>query len=382
MNAEKMSIEEKFDYIIISGTVGDLEDVQNFFKSIRSFAHGRTRIIIDHYNHLWQPILRLGEVLGLKTPQVYKNWLPTDEIKNLLYLSNFQMIKEHNRMLFPIYIPLFSTLINTFIAKMPLIKNICLNRFVIVKPLDQRSLNKERSVSIIIPARNEKGTIGKIVSEIPVIGKKTEIIFIEGHSIDGTRQEIKQIINKYKSKDIRLILQEKKSGKADAVHLGFAAAKGEILIIFDADLSVPIKDIKKFYEALISQKGEFVSGSRLIYPMEKKSMRLLNLIGNIIFGKIFTWLLEHHVTDTLCGTKAIWKKDYRRIRKTIKSFGDFDPFGDFELLFAASRMNLKHIEIPIRYKARIYGKSNIHRWRHFLLLLRMCWIAFWRFKII
>lgn len=382
MDAEKIKLKEKFDFIVISGTIGDLDDIQSFFSRLHQLSHDRTRIIIDHYNHLWQPFLRLAEKLGVKTPQIYQNWLPTEEIINLLELSNFEVIKTHQRMLFPLYIPFISELINGFIAKLPIIRTFCLNRFLVARPVGKTDPEKKYSCSVVVPARNEKGTIEDLVVRTPQMGVSTEIIFVEGHSIDGTRAEIERVIKKYPGKKISLIKQNRGKGKADAVHLGFQAAKGEILLILDADLSVSPEDAPKFYKALANGKGEFVNGSRLIYPMEKRSMQFLNLIGNYFFGMMFTWLLEEHITDTLCGTKAIWKKDYLILRKLKKYFGDFDPFGDYELLFGASKMNLKYTEVPVRYKARVYGQTNIQRWRHVVLLLRMCWIAFWRLKVV
>lgn len=324
----------------------------------------------------------MAEKLGIKTPQIYQNWLPTEEIINLLKLSNFEVIKKHQRMLFPLYLPFISDFINGFIAKLPIIRNLCLNRLIVARPINKTDLKRKYPCSVIVPARNEKGTIEDLVIRTPQMGKSTEIIFVEGHSVDDTRAEIERVRKKYFSKKIKLIKQDKGSGKADAVHLGFQAAKGEILLILDADLSVSPEDLPKFYEVLASGKGEFVNGSRLIYPMEKRSMQFLNLIGNYFFGMMFTWLLEYHITDTLCGTKAIWKKDYLILRKLKSYFGDFDPFGDYELLFGIDKMNLKYMEVPVRYKARVYGQTNIQRWRHLVLLLRMCWVAFWRLKIV
>ncbi len=382
MDAENITVDEKFDYVVISGTIGDLEDIQKFFSQLKGVIHRKTRIIIDYYNYFWQPFLRLGEWIGLKIPQLYQNWLPTQEIENLLFLSDFETIKKHNRMLFPIYIPLISTFINSFLAKLPLIRRLCLDRFIVARPIYKRETRKDYSCSIIVPARNEKGTIEQIVLRTPEMGNKTEIIFVEGNSKDGTREEIERIIKKYPEKNLKLIRQDIGVGKADAVHRGFDTACGDVLLILDADISVSPEDLPKFYDALVSGKGEFISGSRLVYPMERQAMRFLNLVANYLFGKMFTWLLEHRVTDTLCGTKAMCREDYLRIKENSNFLGDFDPFGDFELLFGAAKLNLKSIEMPVRYRARIYGQTNISHWRHGVLLLRMCWVAFWRLKVI
>jgi glycosyltransferase involved in cell wall biosynthesis len=227
---------------------------------------------------------------------------------------------------------------------------------------------------VIVPARNERGTIEEIIRRVPAMGGHTEILFVEGHSTDGTRGEIESAIARHRERDIRLIPQTGE-GKGDAVRAGFAAAKGEVLAILDADLSVAPEALTRFYEALRQGQGEFVNGSRLVYQLERESMRFLNLLGNKFFSACFSWLLDQPVKDTLCGTKALFKKDYDRIVLNRAFFGRLDPFGDFDLLFGASKLNLKIVEIPVRYQARVYGLTNIRRFRHGLLLLRMCWIA-------
>jgi len=189
------------------------------------------------------------------------------------------------------------------------------------------------------------------------------------------------MIEKYPDKKITLIHQGNGTGKGDAVRKGFATARGDVLMILDADLTVPPEDLPKFMNAITSGKGEFINGTRLVYPMEKGAMRVLNLIANKMFSLGFTWLLEQRFRDTLCGTKVIFKKDYDKIVAGRKFFGDFDPFGDFDLIFGASKLNLKIVEIPISYKERIYGSTNISRFRHGWLLLKMWFVALFKLKL-
>ena len=216
---------------------------------------------------------------------------------------------------------------------------------------------------------------------MPSLGSHTEIIFVEGNSTDETLVEITRIKEKYPHKDIKIMQQDGK-GKGDAVRKGFDAATGDILMILDADLTVRPEDLPKFYEALVRGDGEFINGSRLVYPMEDESMRLLNIFGNKFFGLMFTWLLEERLKDTLCGTKVLWKEDYKKIKAGRKFFGDFDPFGDFDLLFGASKLNFKIVDLPIHYQARIYGETNISRFSHGWLLLKMCFFAMKKIKFI
>ena len=161
---------------------------------------------------------------------------------------------------------------------------------------------------------------------------------------------------------------------------GFAAARGDVLIILDADLTVAPEDIGKFFAIFASGRGEFVNGTRLVYPMAQGAMRFLNYLANRTFAVLFSWILSQRFTDTLCGTKAISRYDYNRLEAGRSYFGEFDPFGDFDLIFGAAKLNLKIVEIPIRYADRIYGSTQISRFRDGWLLLKMVWLAFRKIK--
>ncbi len=385
MEAENLLMEEKFDYIIISNTIGYLEDIQKVFSELKKISHSNTRVIITYYNFLWQPILSLGEFFGFRMRQPKQNWLSRADIKNLLYLADFDTYKEGERLVIPFYIPLFSIFFNKYFAKFPLVRKFSLTDYVIAKPLavkNEIDLKNAYSVSVIIPARNESGNIENAVLRTPQMGKHTEIIFIEGNSTDDTWKTIQEVAEKYKTiRDIKIERQDGR-GKGDAVRKGYDMASGDILMILDADLTVPPEDLPKFYDAISSGKGEFINGSRLVYNMDKKAMRFLNLLGNKFFSIAFTWLLDQRFKDTLCGTKVLFKSDYEHLKMGRKFFGDFDPFGDFDLIFGASKLNLKIIEIPVRYKERTYGSTNISRFKHGLILLRMCLFASRKIKFI
>jgi glycosyltransferase involved in cell wall biosynthesis len=232
---------------------------------------------------------------------------------------------------------------------------------------------------VIIPARNESGNIKAIFERTPQMGRETELIFVEGHSKDDTFEAVQWEIASHPSTP-SLLFQQTGIGKADAVRLGFSKAKGDILMILDADLTVPPEDLPRFYEALITGKGEFINGVRLVYPMEKEAMQTLNFFGNKFFSLAFSWMLGQPIKDTLCGTKVLWKRDYERIAANRSYFGDFDPFGDYDLIFGAAKLNLRIVDLPIRYRERTYGSTNISRWKHGLLLMRMVAFAARRIK--
>lgn len=383
MNAENIKLKEKFDFIILSDCLGYLNDVQKVFQEIKKISTSDTKIIINYHNFFWSPIIFLAEKLKLKMPSKMLNWLNYGDIASFLDLTGYEVIKKGSRFIFPIKIPFISDFFNRYIAVLPLFNKICISNFIIAKPLIHNNNSKPLfTVSVIIPAKNEKGNIEKAVRLIPEMGRHTEIIFVEGHSNDGTLEEIRRVCNKYKNRrDIKYFIQKGK-GKGDAVRRGFSEAKGDILMIFDADLTVPPIDLIKFYDAIASGKGEFINGSRLVYPMEDEAMRTLNIFGNKFFSIMFTWILGQKFKDTLCGTKVLFKKHYLKIIQNRKYFGDFDPFGDFDLIFGATKLNLKIIEIPIRYKARKYGTTNISRFKHGWLLLKMVLFSLNKIKFI
>jgi ubiquinone/menaquinone biosynthesis C-methylase UbiE len=377
-SGENLQLDKKFDYIILSETINQASDVQRLFERLQTVSHSRTRLILNFYHTAWRPLLGLATMLGLKAKQPFSNWLSSNDIHNLLKLAGWDLIKEQKRILLPIKFFGLEHFINRYIA--PLVPFFCLTTFQIARP---QILPKTTSpsISVIIPARNEAGNIQAAIQRMPKLGSHTEIIFIEGHSKDNTWEEIQHVaLKESKHWDI-VAIQQSKKGKGNAVREAFEIAKGDILIILDGDLTMPPEELNKFYDVLASGKAEFCNGVRLVYPMEKQAMRFLNLCANKFFGIVFTWALDQPIKDTLCGTKALFREDYKRIANNRSYFGDFDPFGDFDLLFGADHLLLKIADIPIRYCDRTYGTTNISRWSHGALLLRMLLVAIRKLKL-
>jgi glycosyltransferase involved in cell wall biosynthesis len=279
----------------------------------------------------------------------------------------------------PINIPLVSGFCNRFLANMPLFWKMALTEVLVSRPMEERKRPEEVTCTVLVPCRNEKGNIEQAILRTPDMGKQMEIIFVEGGSSDGTFEECLRVQKKYSDKDI-IVLRQDGRGKGDAVRKGFAAAKNDVLMILDADLTVPPEDLPKFFQAIVSGKGEFINGSRLVYRMEKEAMRFLNTLGNKFFSRVFTYLFEQKIRDTLCGTKVLWRRDYLKIQEGRKYFGDFDPFGDFDLLFGAAKLNLTIVEVPIRYRERTYGSTQISRFRHGILLIKMAFFGLFKIK--
>jgi len=379
-----LPIKEQFDVILLSDLVNDLWDVQTIFEKLRPLTHPGTRLVLNFYNNIWHIPLGAVKRLGLGADLLEQNWFAPNDVVNLLQLADYEVINHRSFILLPLELSFFSRLANRYLVNFPPFSWLALTNFVITRPApdhDQRLSGKDFSVSVIVPARNEAGNIKNIMKRVPDLGKETELIFVEGHSSDNTFETIKKLTDGLSDKKYKVFRQSGK-GKGDAVRLGFEKAAGDILIILDADLTVLPEDLPRFVDALASGRGEFINGVRLVYPLENQSMRFLNMVGNKFFSLVFSWLLGQPIKDTLCGTKVLWKKDYETIAANREYFGDFDPFGDFDLLFGAAKLNSKIAEMPIRYRSRTYGTTNIDRWRNGWLLLKMVVFAARRLKFI
>ena len=373
-------IREKFDHIILNYLIGYLPDVQQALANVLSAAHERTRLHLTTLNTPWQFFLRLCTRVGFVMPQPSSNWLSLDDLVNLLELSGWEVVRKETLQLLPVQIPLLTEFCNRFLVRLPLIRHFGVTVWLTARPRCSCPVVGDITCSVIVPARNESGNIRAALERIPVLGRRTEIILVEGHSSDDTWGAIQREIAEYRGPHVVRALQQPGKGKWDAVYTGFAVAQGEVLVIQDADLTAPPEDLEKFYEALVTGAAEFVNGSRLVYPMEKRAMRFLNLLGNKFFALALSYVLGQSVKDSLCGTKMLLRSDYTRLLRRITVLGDFDPFGDFNLLFGAALLNLRIRDLPVRYKDRTYGETNISRFSHGWLLLKMTWFGIWNLK--
>lgn len=378
---ETLALDRTFDTIILSDTINEAADVQAIFQRLQACAHPGTRLVLNFHNTLWRPLLAALNWLGLRADHPASNWLSRADVGNLLELAGWEVVTSQPRLLVPVPVPLLERLANVGLAPLPLVQHLCLAIFCIARPRPRAAPRQERTVSVIIPARNEAGNLAAAVERTPAMGSHTELIFIEGNSTDDTWAVMSALPARYPDRTIR-VLRQTGRGKGNAVREAFAAASGDILMILDADLTMPPEDLPKYYEALVSGQAEFVNGVRLVYPMEDEAMRFLNMCANKAFSLLFSWLLGQTVRDTLCGTKVLYRRDYETLARHRAYFGDFDPFGDFDLLFGACKLNLRIIDLPIRYRNRTYGTTNISRWKHGFLLLRMVLFASRKLKFI
>lgn len=369
------------DFVVLNSNLHYEKDIQNYLNKIQTCINSDTRLIIVYYSSLWKPIMRLATSLGLRSKSPEENWISHEDIENIFLLTDWQIVRRDSKIIFPIYFPLISSFFNRVLAPLPFFRLFSLANIVVARSVKSQT-RKPFSVSIVVPARNEEGNIEEIAKMLPKFTAADELIFVEGNSTDNTWEKIKSVAEQFGGDRKIIITQQEGKGKGDAVRKGFSLATGDVLMIFDADITVPPEDIVKFYDAINDNKGEFINGSRLVYPMEKEAMRFFNMIGNKFFALNFSFIIGQRFKDTLCGTKVLTRKNYYKLIENRKYFGEFDPFGDFDLIFGATKLALKIVEVPIRYRERKYGATNISRWKHGVILLRMVFFAIRKIKFI
>ena len=373
-------VDEEFDAVVLDYLPGYLKDIHEAISNVRQSCHPRTRLYVLSLNYVWRPFLAVAKWFGMAMKQPESNWLSKTDLCNILELNGFEVLTRTAEQMFPFQIPLVTGFFNRFVVRLPFFRNFGMSNFIVARPVAKPRLEGDISCSVVVPARNESGNIRAALERIPELGKQTEIIFVEGNSADDTWEVIQKETAAYKGPHKIQILQQPSKGKWDAVFAGFSVAKGDILVIQDGDLTAPPEDLPKFYEAVSEGRAEFANGCRLVYPMESEAMRFLNLLGNKFFAIALSFVLGQDFKDSLCGTKMMLRSDYERLLKRIRVLGDFDPFGDFNLLFGSAMLDLKIRDVLVRYRDRVYGDTNISRFRHGWILLKMTFFGLRKIK--
>jgi SAM-dependent methyltransferase len=376
---EDLELNETFDYIVFNH-IFDTVDILRAFERIRQHCTHDTQLLVINYNQFWQPLLQLASKVGLRSRFVDPNWVSENDIRNFLKLAGFRPVRKHRLILFPKWIPIFSALMNDWLARLPGLRRLCLMQVIVARLMPKPQCENDISVSVIVPCRNEVHNVQPAVERIPSMGMQTEIIFCDDKSTDGTADEVRRMQALYPDKNIRLVAGPGIC-KAENVWTGFRASRGDVLMILDADLTVMPEELPTFFRAFVSSHGDFVNGSRLVYPMQRDAMKFANMIGNKFFSLVFSYLLDQRIKDTLCGTKVLWRKDWVRMQHILGSWGIQDHWGDYELLFGASKLHLDIVEVPVHYNERIYGVTKMTRvFSNGMRMLRICWHAWGRLE--
>lgn len=372
---QELPPERQFDALICNRLCHSVSDIRDLLVRMRERLSAGGRLYLVAYNYLWELPTRLAELAGFKLPAPTSNWLSHSDLENLFHIAGLETVRFEDRLLLPADVPGLSPLLNRYAGKLPGFERLSMYRIYALRKRDEVVPPPKLRVSVIVPTRNEAGNVAGAIERTPVLGAETELIFVEGGSTDGTWETIQKAIAEYQGPLKLSAYRQEGKGKGDAVRKGFSKATGDILMILDADLTVPPEELPVFYDVIARGLGDYVQGTRLVYPMDPGAMRFFNKLGNVAFSQLFTYLLAQPIKDTLCGTKVLWRRDYERIAAGRSFFGDFDPFGDFDLIFGAAKLNLKIVEVPVRYRERVYGETNISRWKHGWLLLKMSAVA-------
>ena len=369
------------DVILFNGNFNHSTDIQGLLETVRPHIGRRGRIVVALYNSYFAWLFRIADRFGLRQGPPILTFITEPDLDQLARLAGFELVRLRPVAYVPWHFFGLGSLVNAVMPAIPGLRWLSLVTVAVLRP--RVSTERERpSLTIVIPARNEKGNIEDALRRMPDFGALTEIIFVEGHSSDGTWEEIQRVTSAWNgTAGLRVrALQQTGKGKADAVRLGFSKAAGDVLTILDADLTMPPEKLTRFYDAYCQGAADFINGTRLVYPMEGEAMRFLNRLGNVFFAKLLSFVLDVRLGDSLCGTKLVSRRDYERFVRWRSDFGDFDPFGDFELLFPAAVLGTGIIDIPVFYRARTYGTTNIHRFRDGAILFRMSMTGLLRIK--
>ena len=364
--------------VLLNGNLNHDLDIEATLSSIRGSLSRLSRLVVVLYNPYFRGVFRLATNLGVRSGPLPSTFVTRESLASLAKLSGFDVVQVKPVGYVPFRMFGLGDAINRLLPAVPLLRWLGAAAIVVLRPTEASP--RPPSLSIVIPCRNEKGNIEPAVQRLPRFAGEVEVIFVEGHSSDGTWDEVQRVVRLYGDRMQLSAVQQSGKGKSDAVRLGFSKARHELVTILDADLTMPPEMLPRFYQAYCSGHADFINGTRLVYPMEGEAMRFLNRLGNVFFAKALSYVLDARLSDSLCGTKLLRRDDYARMVRWRNDFGDVDPFGDFELLFPAAILGLGIIDVPVYYRARLYGATNIHRFRHGFQLLRMTLIGLFRVK--
>ena len=373
-------IDELFDHILLVNVLGEMVDIRTTLQQLRRLCKPTSRVILCTRSLPWWPVFALTQRLGLSRKSLKENWLSRSDVEMFIKLSDFEIVTQTR------FFPLFAPGVDggrsplRWLASLPLLHRLGVYELTLLRPAAFPRVESKLSTSVVVPCKNEQDNIDELVRRIPDFGDGVEMIFVDDKSTDATAAKIRENIKSHPEKTIRLV-DGPGQGKGAAVRAGFAQAKGDVYMILDADMSVAPEALPEFHESLASQKGDFINGSRMVYPLVGQAMRPANIVGNKLFALLFSFLLRQPVKDTLCGTKAVLAANYRRLMDARAWWDDTDRWGDYDWIFGAAKNHLKIVEQPVHYFERTGGETKmVKRLNNALIMLRMCWLAFRRLR--
>lgn len=353
------NIEKKFDVIVVTDVLEIYSDIYLFLEKLNNLLEDNGKLILSSVNTRWGNLLKIAELLGLKSKTNNFSYIHLNKIEKISNGAGYDLIETITRQFIPFKFLYLGNIINKILELLLFYFKFGVKTYIVLRKISIRE--KSLSKTIIIPAKNEEGNLEELVSRIPKF-ENCEIIFSIGESSDRTLEVSKKIIDKNSDFNIKLI-EQSKNGKANAVWEAIALSSGDVLAILDSDLSVDPETLKDFFKIIESNSADFVNGTRLVYEMEKGSMRIINKLGNRVFQYLIGKIINEDLTDSLCGTKVFKKDLIKKIFWWQDNFNLKDPFGDFDLIFAASYTGQKILEYPIHYRTRKYGTTQISRFR-------------------
>ncbi len=344
------------DTVVISDIEHQLNPAKNLLNLSR-IVGDNTKIILLSKNMVWMILIKILKLFFSFSPKK-NNFLPSSYLDNLYSSCNLELIRQEKIIALPINIPFLTKIINR-IFRLPLLNFFCMSNIAILKKKIKNSSNhKDLKISFIIPCKNEQDNIKVFEQKINENTEPDEYLFGDDNSSDKTSDEIDKLIEKLSDKKI---IKYNGPGicKSENVYKGIDLSSGDIIVIYDADHTVSFEDIKFSVSIMKKTNVDFINCTRMIYPQKDGAMKFANFIGNTIFASLFSLLFKKKITDTLCGTKIFYKKDWEKIKENTSQWGMKDLWGDFDLLIGAYKNNLKITEVPVTYYERRENETKM-----------------------
>lgn len=370
-NFNKNKVNDKFDYVIYPNSLEHFDDIQTVFENVYPALSRSSKVVVASVNPRWEQIFYILEKLKLKRPESSRNWLRIENIKNLLEVSGYKVIDSGFRIILPVSIPLISGIINKVIRNIKILSRFCVEQFVVAQK-ETFSINNNLSCSVVIPTYNQAELLEYCIESIPNVGKKMQIVVVDDASSDRTEQVMKSLSKKHHN--IKYIRNERPQGEEKSLKIGIESVDLDIILTYDAKMSIPSSELVRFYNVLASKRADFVSGMRFIYPLEGQRLRQLTIIGNIIFSYLYSLFLNQRVFDPLCSIKGFYKKNYSKIK--ISNNNTL-----LDLLIKAAENKAKILEIPVHYSLESYLENKPHTLARLGILTKGVFYGIWRLKI-